>query len=717
MSYKKVSKVKHKRVVIMKMSTVVGLLVLSGIVVCGISVYSRKQSVSIIDRVCNIKTSDDVLSLFPTSVTQLEKMATHGMEHVKKQVQTIIDLPDEQRTFANTALALDRCMSFSDLRMASRLCTIVRYLYPEKEMRDAAYKISVGISDFYIDTISSNKKLFNALRAYVDGNASTEQLNAEQRYFLTETMDDFVRAGLNLPDDELERVKALQKEITTLTLSFTDNVAQDSSTIELSADEVVGMNPDFLASCKRTEQGNYILGTDYPTRSAVLEKCANADARLRYFTMVRNIAYPKNNDALTSLLQKRDQLAHLLGFESYAHLDTVDQMIKTPERAYAFLRDVRARAAGKAQEERERWFADLPPSVVLTDDGRINAWDTAYLLTYYKEKYLKIDEQEIAQYFPMQETVDGLLDVYHRFLSINFKQVPVSGLWDPEVTLIEVTDADKQLMGYLFLDLYPRANKFNHAAHALVVPAVIQNGKRIAPAVGVVMANFPKPTATKPALLKRNDVVTFFHEFGHALHALCGATEMASFSGTLTKGDFIELPSQILEEWLRDKEVLRMVSKHYQTGEPLPDALIDRIINLKTYNAGSMIMTQSFLALISLEYHAQGEYKDVQAQWESLFKETCPYIRSIPEDHAWASFGHLVSYASKYYGYLWSEILAQDVFECIKKEGLLNPVVGQRYIKQVIGKGGSEDPNELLRTFLGREPRSDAFFKSLGLSV
>jgi len=229
------------------------------------------------------------------------------------------------------------------------------------------------------------------------------------------------------------------------------------------------------------------------------------------------------------------------------------------------------------------------------------------------------------------------------------------------------------------------------------------------------MANFPKATADKPALFTRNDVSTFFHEFGHALHAMLGRTALAGQAGTSVKRDFVELPSQMLEEWLWDRQILKMVSGHYKTGEPLSDELIDTILKLKTFDTGNFVQRQVMLSAIALNYYLPGADKDLYAILYDMSSTYRPQFARHHEDHFYASWGHLTGYAAGYYGYLWSRVFAQDIFEQIKHYGLLDHTIGKKYIDTIIGRGGSADPNQLLYDFLGREPSSDAFFKDLGL--
>jgi thimet oligopeptidase len=316
----------------------------------------------------------------------------------------------------------------------------------------------------------------------------------------------------------------------------------------------------------------------------------------------------------------------------------------------------------------------------------------------------------------VQSTIDSLLLVYEKFFNLSFKQLPANGLWDADVRLIEVIDNTiNRTIGYLFLDLFPRPNKYNHACENTIIPVTYDAQGNPNIGVAIVIANFPKPRADKPALMLFKDVTTFFHEFGHAMHALLGRTPLASFSGTQVKWDFVEMPSQMLEEWLLDTEIITMVSKHYKTGQPLPNDLIAAILKSRTYDSGFYVDRQLYLAQLALKLFNNGPTVDVDATLKQVFNEYLYRIQFDAQDHLYASFGHLTGYGSRYYGYMWSKVFAHDLFNAIKKEGLLNPVVGRRYVDAVIGKGGSKDPNDMLKDFLGRAPNQDAFLHDLGL--
>jgi thimet oligopeptidase len=658
----------------------------------------------------------DIISLFALTVDDITTQTPQYIEETKQIIDAIIAIPDDQRTFANTAKALDEAYSLSNLGIIQHVYGALELLSPDANIRNAAHDASLQIQAFWVDYVCSNKALYNAFVAYEARTKEYENLSAQQRYFIANSLDDFKREGLALPDETLTQVKALRKELAALCADFDRNIAEDNKTITVTQQDLAGVDHEFIATLKRTDDGLYILGVDYPTYFKVMENCSVATTRKNLYTAFNNRAYPANDALLTAIIRKRDELAQLLGYTDFAHCDIDDQMAHTPERAQAFINDLAHRASAKAQAEIALLTQELPTSVELTADGKLQPWDLGYLENNYKKTHFNLDEEKIAEYFPMENSINELLDIYRQFLSIEFEETAAHGLWHEDTSVVRVFNKEKtELLGTLILDLFPRPNKYSHAAHTTIIPATYKlDGTRI-PDVSIVMANFTKPTAHKPSLLKRDEVKTFFHEFGHALHAILGAAEIASLSGTSTKRDFVELPSQMLEEWLHDKNILKKVSKHYITGQPLPDEIIDAILQLKNLTTGYFVVRQAYLSSIALSYFGSGHNKHPYTIMKKLYTTMLPYIAFSEDNHFYASFGHLTGYSAKYYGYLWSKVFALDLFATIKQYGLLNPEIGQKYIVAVIGKGGAQNPNELLYNFLGREPNAQAFLADMGL--
>jgi thimet oligopeptidase len=664
----------------------------------------------------------EIISLFAITVDDIAIKTPLYISEAKNIIDTIIAISDNQRTFENTVKPLDEVYALSNIAIAQRVYEALELLSPDDAIRNAAHDAYITIQAFWVDNVTSNKNLFNALVSYAT--KGDEQLSDQQRYFLNNVIDSFKREGLSLPDETLSLVNALRKELASLSADFDRNIAQDSSTITVTREELAGLEDDFIATLTKNSDGLYIVGVDYPTYFRVMENCSVAETRKKLYLAFNNRAYPANDVLLKTIIKKRDELAQLLGYVDFAHCDLDDQMAHAPEKAQAFIADLAQKSSIKTKAEIATFTQDLPESVVLTKNGKIQPWDFSYLENSYKKTHFNLDEQKIAEYFPMQKTIDELFDIYHQFFSIDFKEIPSSGLWHEDVTVVQVySKHTNELLGTLMLDLHPRPNKYSHAAHTTIIPSTYKTDGTRVPDVSIVIANFSKPTATHPSLLKRSEVQTFFHECGHALHAILGATDIALLSGTHTKTDFVELPSQMLEEWLANKDILKKISSHYQTGQPLPDDIIDTIIKLKNLTTGYYVTRQAYLSSIALSYFSlypnsalKETAKDPHAIMKQLYTTMLPHMAYIEDNHFYASFGHLTGYGAKYYGYLWSKIFALDLFATIKQHGLLNPEIGQKYIKEVLSKGGAQDPNELLYNFLGREPNAQAFLQEMGLN-
>ncbi|GMU19067.1 MAG: peptidase M3 [Candidatus Babeliales bacterium] len=682
-------------------------------VAIGSSLYflTRKTSMTYAE----VNSAADAIKLFPCSVAQIEQMTKESLAQAKKQLDDIIAVPHEQRTYANTVAELDNLNAFSNAVIVGGIISTLDLVHPDQAIRDAARDAVKSIQNFFIDNVSMNRDLYNGFKYYVENNAQNEQLSAEQVYYIQETLKDFKRSGLDLPDDQLEELKRIQKELVDIALDFDKNIAQDKSSIEVTTEELAGLPEDYIKNLPKTDDEKYIVHTNMPNFNQIMENCTVATTREKFWNAYNNRAYPANQKVLEDLIAKRYETAQILGFPTYAALELDAEMVQNPDRAVSFLNNLVVKAQKKAAQEVQDFTHPLPQGVTLAY-GKLQPWDFNFVKTAYKKAKYNLDENKIAEYFPMQSTIDSLLDIYQKFFDLEFKQVPVPILWDPEVKLIEVFDKTrKEKLGYLFMDLYPRPNKYSHACEHTIIPVAYSPDGKPNLGVAIVIANFPKPMTDKPSLLLLKDVNTFFHEFGHAMHALLGRTKVASFSGTHVKRDFVEMPSQMLEEWLWDPEILKMVSKHYQTGTQLPDDLIAQILKARTFDSGFHITRQLFIANLSLDYFNNGPKIDPAEVLKQLRTQVMPFVNSDPRDHFYASFGHLTGYGARYYGYMWSKVFAHDLFNEIKKIGLLDPIIGRKYVDAVIGRGGSKDPNDLLKDFLSREPNQDAFLHDMGL--
>jgi len=691
-----------------------GVLGLSLLISCGQTVQkipNDKDYNAMLEK--KIASPSDALNYFPKSVQEIKGQAAHAVNVAQEELDQLLLIKDIDRTFENTVEAFDNLTE--KFSIISCVIEAIELVHPEKEMREIAHEQILKLKNFSVDAFS-NKKLYEAFMFYAKNKAVNEELSKEQRYFLKESLEDFKRSGLALPQDQLDKVKELNKKLSGLTLQFSTNIATDGSTISVSRKDLSGVSDEFITSLKQDDDGKYIVGCDYPTYSELMKYCTVEETRKRLYKMFQNRAYPKNHDLLKQIITYRDELAEKLGFDSYAALDISSVMAKKIKNVDSFLADLIDRSQVKADREIDHWLADLPEGLKLDEDGKLKPWDMGYLTAYHKKKTYNIDDRKVAEYFEVEKTLNGVFDIYQKFLSLDFKLFKPEWAWHDDVQMIEVKDKESDyLRGYIMLDLYPRDNKYSHACCAPLVPTMTKDGTST-PSFSVVIANFPKATAGRPALLKHSDVETFFHEFGHAMHNLLGSTQMAGYSGCNVKWDFVEMPSQIFEEWMFDEDLLKDLSAHYETGVPLPRDQIDSLIGLKKFGSGNHVLRQCLLSRVSLDYYKQGQEKDIDGIVHDLWGKYCPRVFHDKETHFQCSFGHLMGYGAKYYGYLWSKVFALDIFYQIKQKGLLNPEAGKEFIDTILSKGGSVDPNQMLRDYLGREPKLDAFLDDLGMS-
>lgn len=698
----------------MKIVLIAGLVVM-GLVVAQIMSHERKRMVY------KSYSLEQINDLFSVSEAEISESLHKYKQDAERLINQIMFTVSSKQNYVNTVEALDQLLSVSDLAIVKNVYAVLEMVSPKKNIRNAAHAAILEINDFLIDKIFCNKALYLSVKQYADMYAKYEKLTAEQQYFLQDVIKSFERQGLNLSQEKFEEVKQLQKEISVLALQFERNISDAHETLDVPESALNGLQQEFINGLRRRNDGRYMLGVDSPTIMQVLTNCAVEETRKQLFRLYNKRGYPVNEGILKAVLEKRNRLANLLGYPDFASYDLADQMVKTPQRALDFLKDLKNRSDKKVVLELEQLKANIPDGVQLAENGKFNTWDVAYVQAAYKKKHFNIDERVAAEYFPLEQTIDGLLSIYQSFFAISLETVAIEDFWHDEVRCIQVFNneketSDKKLIGTILLDLHPREGKYSHACSSHIIPAFITDQDELHPGLVAVITNFPRATTDAPALLQRTDVQTFFHEFGHALHTLLGATKIAALSGTNTKVDFVELPSQMLEEWLSDKEILRMISCHYKTGEPLPDWMIDNIIALKKVGSGLFVQRQIWLSRIALDFHSSLEKNSLQDIVRRIHEETITASNFDPENHMYTAFGHLCAeYNAKYYGYLWSRVFALDLFDTIKKHGLLNPEIGCLYKREVLEKGGAQDPNELLINFLHRSPNSKAFFAEMGL--
>ena len=642
-----------------------------------------------------------------------------ALARADEAVAAIVAIPDAQRTFDNTIGAIDDM--FTRLQMDTSMIQFMAYVHPEAAIRDAGTTAEERVTNYLID-LSKREDLYRAVKAYADTNP---KLEGEQKRLLEFTLRDYKRSGMMLAPEQREQLKQIEMQLNKLGIEFEKNIRDDESVLPLTAEELAGVPEDVLAGLPRSE-GLYIVGMDYPIFDPILAHCDHGTTRQKVWTIYKRQGGKKNVGVLEQILALRAHASELLGYESPAAFETEVYMSKNPAAVAKFYEDLRPLVRRKAEKDYEEFVA-----AKREDAGDPNAvlypWDATYYENRLRESKYAVDSEKVREYFPLDAVLDGYFGITQSLFGVEYREVggaesswPAAAEWapwHPDVMHYEVYDkvTQKQL-GEFYLDLFPRDNKYGHAAQWGLVPRKTWNDGKVTLPVAALVCNFTKPTADKPSLMAHDEVVTFFHEFGHCLHTILSEARYGRFAGTSTSTDFVEAPSQMLENWAWDKDVLKTFARHYETGETIPDAMVDGMLAARNLGSGMFAEHQIFYGMVDQAFHTAPKGKvDTTAVQEQLFGEIELYP-PIPETWYHASFGHFTGYQASYYGYLWSLVFAQDMFERFRERGVLSPEAGQYYRKKILARGGSVDEMEMLKDYLGREPKMDAFLRHLGLT-
>ncbi len=600
--------------------------------------------------------------------------------------------------------ALDGALG--DLEAETAAATFLKYVSPDPALRAAAHEAETQGARFLVD-VFAREDLYAAVKA-----GPPEGLPPEAARLREKTLDQFRRSGLDLGTLDRARLTLLQKQLLDLELTFGKNLNEVRTYLAATKADLDGLPDEFVAGLARLDDGRYKVTLDYPDALPFMANARRPEARERLHRLTNSRGVPENVALLEEILSLRRRAAGLVGAPSFAHHILSERMAKSPEAVMAFLSRLRRRLDAKAGPERERLLAlkrrDEPGA------ERLEAWDVAYYHNQLKKTAYAVDEFELMEYFPADRVIAGLLELCSGLFSLRFTPAPAAA-WHPDVRAFDCADsASGRILGRFYLDLFPREGKFKHAA---VFPLV--RGQREAdgsyrkPSAAMVV-NFSPPAGGRPSLLKHSEVETLFHEFGHVLHNLLTESPYHRFAGTRVARDFLEAPSQIMENWAWDRGVLRSLSGHWRDGRPLPDALSGPLLSSRHVDSGIFSLRQLAFALIDQALHT-AEAGDPGEVYKRLYSEVTTFDVS-DDTRPEAGFGHLMSYAASYYGYLWSDVYSADMFSAFAASGdVLSPALGARYRKTVLAPGGSREEGGLVREFLGREPSEDAFLRSLGL--
>ena len=607
-----------------------------------------------------------------------------------------------KRTFDNTLLPLENAESDINDNLAAQ--GMLFFVATDKGVRDASQQCNVDEGNYFA-AFGARPDVYQALVAVQrSGTAKT----VADKKLLQMYLVSFRRSGAGLSAANRAEFVKLSDQLNVLGAKFASNLNNDASTISITSEQFKSLPATFSAALKKNSDGSYTVPVNESTVGPFMENETDPAARKAYYYAYNNRALP-NVGILESAIAVRDRLAHLLGYPSWAAYQLADRMAQTPQRVLTFEKQLDLKLLPQARKD----LATLA-ALKAKDTGSsaaIEPWDTGYYYNQLVKTKYSLDNEEVRQYFPVDVVVDRIMNLYHKLLGVTFVKTSNAGTWNTQdVISYNVFDTKTgKFIGSTDFDFFPRPGKFSHFANFPFLPARRMPNGTMRPPVATILGNWPRPAPGKPALLAHDDVVTFFHEFGHNLAALLATAPYETLSNGFRQ-DFIEAPSQMLENFMWQPAILKEISSNVTTGKPLPDDLIQKIVASRYVDYARGTVGQIELGMIDMTYHSSGPHVNTTAVWSQI-DNTYGVLPMAPGIHPQASFGHLFGYDAGYYSYLWALVYAQDMFTAFQKGGLENPQVGMRYRKDILEPARTLEPDVEVRNFLGRPMSPAAFYQ------
>ena len=594
--------------------------------------------------------------------------------------------------------------AFDDVQLeidaVAQQAQLIQSVHPDAAMRETAEKVSQRVSAFNTE-VSLNRGVFDAVRALDVSGA-----DAETKYYVTRLLRDFRLAGVDKDEATRKRIQELRDQLTEIGQSFDRNIRADLRTVKTDAGELEGLPRDYIARHAPDANGQITLTIDYPDSLPVFSYAQNEELRKRMYMEYTNRAYPKNIEVIDQLLARRAELARLIGYDTWADYITADKMVGSAANASQFIDRVVAASAAKAEREYatllKRKQQDVKGATV------VNGWERSYYSELVRKADYSFDSQSVRPYFPFDRVKQGLLDVTSKLFGVTYRRVADAPVWDPSVETYEMFEdaPNGRLLGRFYLDMHPRPNKYNHAAEFPIRSGV--TGRQVPEAA--LVCNLPGGQPGDPGLMTHDDVETFFHEFGHLVHALLsGRHDWIGISGISTEQDFVEAPSQMLEEWTWDPATLATFARHYETNQPIPEALVRQMRRANEFGKALYARQQMLYARLSLSiYDRDPKQVDTTAMVRDLTNKITPFPY-VEGTHFQTSFGHLDGYSAVYYTYMWSLVIAKDLFSQFDRTNLLAAGPARKYRDSILVPGGTKPAAALVADFLGRPFDSKAW--------
>ena len=643
-----------------------------------------------------------------------------GIEIAKAEIDNIVNNTNAP-TFENTTVALD--FTGEKLNRITAIFFNLNSAETNDEIQKIAQEISPWLSEFRND-ITLNEALFKRVKAVFDAK-ETLDLTPEQRMLLEKQYKGFARNGANLNENDKNKLREIDAKLSKLSLQFGENVLAETNAFEMhltNENDVSGLPESVKEAAQQLakEEGKegYIFTLQYPSYIPFLTYADNRELRKKMAIAAGKKAFQNNKfnneHIVLEIVHLRHQRANLLGYKTHAHFVLEERMAESPEKVIEFSNNLLEKAkptAKKEFENLEKFAKDL--------DGidRLQKWDGAYYSEKLKKELFDLDQEILKPYFKLENVIDGVYEIASRLYDLKFEEVFDIDKYHPDVKTYHVTDLRGNFIAVFYADYHPRKGKRNGAWMTSYKSQQIKNGINERPHVSIV-CNFTKPTATKPSLLTFNEVTTLFHEFGHALHGMLANTTYNSLSGTSVSWDFVELPSQVLENWCYEKEALELFAKHYETGETIPMNYVEKIKESASFHEGMQTLRQLSFGLLDMKWHSENpsEIKSIKTFENAAFADTKLYP-DVAENCMSTAFSHIFQggYSAGYYSYKWAEVLDADAFEYFLEKGIFNKEVATKFKENVLSKGGTEKPMTLYKRFRGQEPKPEALLKRAGL--
>lgn len=634
-------------------------------------------------------------------IAAFEKIENGRLAAAQAAIDQIVGV-NEPRTIENTLVPYDEAIR--QINTAIYFSTLMQQVHPDADFRDQATAMTTKVSGA-ATALSLNPDVYHALVSL-----DLSSADPATRYYVQRQLLEFRLAGVDKDEATRNQLKKLNDQLTEDQSMFDRNISDDQKTVEVSnASELQGLPQDYIDNHKPGANGKIQLTTNYPDVFPALQFAQSDTLRRSLYEAFNSRAYPKNREVLRGMMETRYKIARLVGYDSWADYNAADKMMVNGSNIAKFIEQLDAASRPMAQREYAMLLAEKRKTNPAAKE--ILSYEGIYYSELVRRSQFNFDSQTVRPYLPYRQVKQGILDTAATLFHVSFRQEAGAPAWDPSVETWDVIENGKAI-GRFYLDMHPRPGKYSHDQMSQVLDGV--RGKQLPEAI--LVCNFPKPTATDPGLMDYDDAVTFFHEFGHLMHHILGGQQQwAGISGISMEADFVEAPSQMLENWMRSPQVLASFARHYKTGEPIPEDLVAKMNRASSFGRASDVAFQNALAAISYDIYKEAPEKvDLEGLCLRDFRS---YNLPVPLDvdgHMYASFNHLAGYSSAYYTYMWDKVIAQDFFQQFDQKNLLAGDAPMRYRHVVLEPGGSASANDLVKSFLGRPQNMIAFQQWMG---